>query len=68
MLAALDKAGSSANQRSTVLRDFMNLDRSSSVLGSYSINRYGGPTIAPFVIARVRGTALQPYRFEQATG
>ena len=68
VLAALDKAGSSANQRSTVVRDFMNLDRSSSVLGSYSINRYGGPTIAPFVIARVRGTALQPYRFEQATG
>jgi hypothetical protein len=38
------------------------------VLGSYSIDRYGGPTIAPFVFARVRGTALQPYRFEQATG
>jgi ABC-type branched-subunit amino acid transport system substrate-binding protein len=68
VLAALDKAGSSANERSTVVRDFMNLDRSSSVLGSYSIDRYGGPTIAPFVIARVHGTALQPYRFEQATG
>jgi ABC-type branched-subunit amino acid transport system substrate-binding protein len=68
VLAALDKAGSSANERSTVVRDFMNLHRSSSVLGSYSIDRYGGPTIAPFVFARVRGTALQPYRFEQADG
>jgi ABC-type branched-subunit amino acid transport system substrate-binding protein len=68
VLAALDKAGSSANQRSTVVRAFMNLHRSSSVLGSYSIDRYGGPTIAPFVFARVRGTALQPYRFEQANG
>jgi ABC-type branched-subunit amino acid transport system substrate-binding protein len=68
VLATLDKAGSAANQRSTVVRDFMNLHRSSSVLGSYSIDRYGGPTIAPFVFARVRGTALQPYRFEQASG
>jgi ABC-type branched-subunit amino acid transport system substrate-binding protein len=68
VLATLDKAGSSADERSTVVRDFMNLHRSSSVLGSYSIDRYGGPTIAPFVFARVRGTALQPYRFEQADG
>ncbi|MGN6168685.1 MAG: ABC transporter substrate-binding protein [Solirubrobacteraceae bacterium] len=68
VLATLDKAGSSADERSTVVRDFMNLHRSSSVLGSYSIDRYGGPTIAPFVFARVRGTALQPYRFEQANG
>lgn len=68
VLAALHKAGSSAAERSTVVRDFMNLHRSSSVLGSYSIDRYGGPTIAPFVFARVRGTALQPYRFEQANG
>lgn len=68
VLAALHKAGSSANERSTVVRDFMNLHRPTSVLGSYSIDRYGGPTIAPFVFARVRGTALQPYRFEQANG
>jgi branched-chain amino acid transport system substrate-binding protein len=68
VLAALDRAGSSANQRATVVHDFMNLHRSSSVLGSYSIDRYGGPTIAPFVFARVRGTALAPYRFEQANG
>jgi hypothetical protein len=68
VLAALDNAGSAANQRSTVVRHFMNLHRPDSVLGSYSIDRYGGPTIAPFVFARVRGTALQPYRFEQASG
>jgi ABC-type branched-subunit amino acid transport system substrate-binding protein len=68
VLAVLHKAGSSADERSTVVRDFNNLHRSSSVLGSYSIDRYGGPTIAPFVFARVRGTALQPYRFEQANG
>jgi ABC-type branched-subunit amino acid transport system substrate-binding protein len=68
LLAALHHAGSFADQRSTVVRDFMNLHRSSSVLGSYSIDRYGGPTIAPFVFARVRGTALQPYRFQPASG
>lgn len=68
VLAVLHKAGSNVDQRATVIRDFMNLHRSTSVIGSYSIDRYGGPTIAPFVFARVRGTALAPYRFEQASG
>jgi ABC-type branched-subunit amino acid transport system substrate-binding protein len=68
VLAALHRAGSAVNQRATVVRDFMVLHRGSSVLGSYSIDRYGDPTTAPFVFARVRGAALQPYRFEQASG
>jgi ABC-type branched-subunit amino acid transport system substrate-binding protein len=68
LLAVLHQAGSGVNQRATVVRDFMELHRHSSVLGSYSINRYGDPTTAPFVIARVRGGALTPYRFEQAGG
>ncbi len=68
LLAVLHQAGSGVNERAVVVRDFMNLERHSSVLGSYSINRYGDPTIAPFVIARIRGGALEPYRFEQAGG
>lgn len=68
VLAAIHNAGSNANLRGTVVREFNDLHRSSSVIGSYSIDRYGGPTIAPFVFARVRGTALAPYRFEQASG
>ncbi|MBV9535796.1 MAG: ABC transporter substrate-binding protein [Solirubrobacterales bacterium] len=68
LLSVLHQAGSAVNQRVTVVRDFMVLHRASSVIGSYSINRYGDPTTAPFVIARVKGAALQPYRFEQVGG
>lgn len=67
VLEAMHRAGSAVNQRGEVVHDFGTLHRPSSVLGSYSIDRYGDPTIAPFVFAHVRGTALQPYRFEQET-
>ncbi len=68
LLSVLHQAGSGVNSRANVVRDFMNLDRHSSVLGAYSIDRYGDPSIAPFVFARVRGGTLTPYRFEQAGG
>lgn len=68
VLLVLHQAGADVNQRDIVVRDFMDLRRRSSVLGSYSIDRYGEPTTAPFVFARVKGAALQPYRFEQASG
>ena len=62
VLAVLKQAGSAANQRATVVLDFNRLHDRSSVLGSYSIDAYGGPTIAPFVFARVHGTTLVPFR------
>lgn len=68
VLAALKRAGSGANARATVVRDFMRLRPSTSVLGSFSIDTFGNPNIAPFVFARVHGTTLMPYRSVQVPG
>lgn len=62
VLAVLSQAGAAADVRATVVRDFMRFNASSSVLGSFSIDQFGDPTIAPFVVARVQGGTLQPYR------
>jgi branched-chain amino acid transport system substrate-binding protein len=68
VLAALRQAGSAANDRATVVRDFMRLRAPSSVLGSFSIDPFGNPSIAPFVFARVHGSRLTPYRAVQVPG
>ncbi len=68
VLDVLKQAGSAANQRNTVVRDFMRFRTSSSVLGSYSIDGSGNPTIAPFVFARAKGSTLTPFRSVQVPG
>jgi branched-chain amino acid transport system substrate-binding protein len=68
VLAVLRQAGSSANQRATVVHDFMRFHSDSSVLGSYSIDGSGNPTIAPFVFARAQGSTLIPFRSVQVPG
>ena len=66
LLAVLREAGSQANNRSTVVRDFLAIKNRSSVLGTYSINSQGDISISPFIVSRlVRGT-LVPYKFVQA--
>ncbi|MFZ0377686.1 MAG: hypothetical protein WAL38_07655 [Solirubrobacteraceae bacterium] len=61
VLAVLKEAGSSANSRSTVVKDFQNLKRTQSVLGPYSMNGNGDTNIAPFVFSRLAHGSLVPF-------
>lgn len=69
VLAALRKAGSSANSRSTVVKDFLALTNNGgwpdSAVGSYSIDKSGDITYAggpPFVFSGVKGGILVPFK------
>jgi branched-chain amino acid transport system substrate-binding protein len=68
VMAVLHKAGSSAGNRNTVVKDFFNLRNRVSALGTYSINNNGDTSIGPFVINRVRAGQLVPYRAVQEQG
>jgi len=62
VLSVLHKAGGAANNRTTVVHDFFPIRNRQSVLGTYSIDSEGDPSIAPFVISRFRGGAPVPWR------
>ncbi len=62
VLSVLHQAGSSANNRQTVVKDFFAISNHSSPLGSYSIDKNGDTSIGPFVIARVQGSKLVPFK------
>jgi branched-chain amino acid transport system substrate-binding protein len=71
VLTALQKAGSSANDRGTVVKDFFGIRNHSSVLGTYSIHSDGDISFvggAPFVLSRVRGGKLVPFKAVQQQG
>ena len=70
VLAVLHEAGPGANNRSTVVADFLKLTRSSSdsVLGAYSINGRGDTSIAPFIFSRVKRGSLIPFKAAPAQG
>jgi ABC-type branched-subunit amino acid transport system substrate-binding protein len=68
VLGVLRQAGSAVDERATVVRDFMSLRSSTSVLGAFSIDPFGNPSIAPFVFARVHGSTLTPFRSVQVPG
>jgi branched-chain amino acid transport system substrate-binding protein len=61
VLAVLKKAGTAANNRSTVVSDFLSLKNRESVLGTYSMNASGDTSIAPFVFSRVQQGKLVPF-------
>jgi branched-chain amino acid transport system substrate-binding protein len=67
VLAVLREADSQANNRSRVVHDFFGIRNRPSVLGTYSINSMGDTTIAPFIISRLVGRTLVPYKFVQAS-
>lgn len=67
VLATLSQAGADANQRATVVKDFRSLKRPNSVLGSYIISG-GDPSVAPFILARVRSGQLVPFKFLSVSG
>ena len=61
LLAVLHEAGSQANNRSTVVHDFLALKNRQSVLGPYSMNSNGDTNIAPFVFSRLERGKLVPF-------
>jgi branched-chain amino acid transport system substrate-binding protein len=61
VLQALKDAGSSANNRSTVVKDFQNLKRTQSALGPYSMNGNGDTNITSFVFSRLAHGSLVPF-------
>jgi hypothetical protein len=67
VLAVLAQSGKAANSRAVVVGEYRALKGRSSAIGTYSISG-GDPSIAPFVLARVRGGALVPFRFIQLAG
>jgi ABC-type branched-subunit amino acid transport system substrate-binding protein len=69
VLGVLHEAGSGANNRQTVVKDFFALrNPPSSVLGPYAITASGDTSIKPFVFSRVKAGALVPFVFVQPSG
>jgi branched-chain amino acid transport system substrate-binding protein len=62
VLSVLHKAGGDANNRTTVVHDFFAIRNRGSVVGTYSIDSEGDPSIAPFVFSRFEGGTLVPWR------
>jgi ABC-type branched-subunit amino acid transport system substrate-binding protein len=67
LLGVLRDAGPGANNRTTVLGHFLRLTRTSSqsAIGAYSIDARGDVSIAPFVLNRVKGGSLVPFKAAQ---
>lgn len=65
VLDALQTAGTGANNRGTVVRDFISPRSRTSVLGSYSVSVAGDTSLAPFVFSRVSAGKLVPFKFLQ---
>jgi branched-chain amino acid transport system substrate-binding protein len=61
VMAVLREAGAQANNRSTVVKDFLSIKNRQSVLGTYSMNSSGDTSIAPFVFSRVQRGNLVPF-------
>lgn len=68
VLAVLREAGSAANNRSTVVKDFFSIANRSSVVGTYSINANGDTSIAPFVFSRYANGSFVPFMTIQVQG
>jgi branched-chain amino acid transport system substrate-binding protein len=62
LLHVLQEAGSSAANRGTVVHGFFGIRNLNSVVGTYSIDKNGDTSIAPFVISRVQAGKLVPYK------
>jgi branched-chain amino acid transport system substrate-binding protein len=70
VLNVLKKAGTSANNRGTVVDRFFAYKNAGlpTALPSYSINANGDTSLAPFVFSRLRGGKLIPFTFVQPQG
>jgi branched-chain amino acid transport system substrate-binding protein len=61
VLAVLREAGTAANNRSTVVHDFLSLKNRQSVLGTYSMNSSGDTSLTSFVFSRLQHGKLVPF-------
>lgn len=61
LLRVLEQAGRHANDRTTVVKDFLSQKRVPSALGSYSIDSSGNTSLDGFVFAHMRGGKLVPF-------
>lgn len=61
LLRVLQSAGHGANNRTTVVKDFLSQRKVPSVLGSYSIDSAGNTSLGAFVFAHPRGGKLVPF-------
>jgi branched-chain amino acid transport system substrate-binding protein len=61
VLSVLKEAGSAANNRSTVVKDFFSLNNRQSVLGTYSIDANGDTSLTAFVFSRLSHGRLVPF-------
>jgi ABC-type branched-subunit amino acid transport system substrate-binding protein len=68
LLAVLHGAGEGANDRTTVVKDFLKQSQPQSVLGSYKIDNTGNSSLDTFVIAHLSGGALVPFKAAPAQG
>jgi branched-chain amino acid transport system substrate-binding protein len=66
VLSVLKQAGTAANDRTTVVKDFFAIKNRPSVLGTYSIDSNGDTSLAPFVFSRLQGGRLMPFKFVSA--
>ena len=60
VLRILRNAGSGADSRATVIKDFLGQKKVPSVLGTYSIDTAGNTSLDAFVFARLRNRKLVP--------
>jgi ABC-type branched-subunit amino acid transport system substrate-binding protein len=71
VLHALQRAGSSAGTRSTVVRDFFDITNLSTAIGTISIDKRGDVSVgqgAPFVFSRAKAGKLVPFKPVQVQG
>jgi branched-chain amino acid transport system substrate-binding protein len=68
VMSVIKEAGTSANNRSTVVKDFFAIRNRQSVLGTYSIDSNGDTSIAPFVFSRLNNGRLVPVKFVSVQG
>jgi branched-chain amino acid transport system substrate-binding protein len=68
VLSVLKQAGTAANDRTTVVKNFFAIKNRPSVLGTYSIDSNGDTSIAPFVFTRLHGGQLVPFKFVSGQG
>lgn len=69
LLSVLQQAGRGANDRTTVVKDFLKLKNRHSVLGTYTINPGSGNTsLDAFVVARLNNGTLTPVRAAPTQG
>jgi branched-chain amino acid transport system substrate-binding protein len=61
VLSVLKEAGSAANNRTTIVKDFFSLQNRQSVLGPYSIDANGDTSLTAFVFSRLSRGRLVPF-------